>query len=106
MVRQHCVKSWPEFFGPIADGTSAFDLRRNDRKYAVGDTLTLKEFEPAREHRGGPYGYTGRKITRRVTSVLDGVGPGAIAPLEGLHRGFCILATSASKRGSKPYSAA
>ena len=35
-MTEHVLKSWPEFYSPIADGTRTFDLRKNDRNFKVG----------------------------------------------------------------------
>jgi len=42
----HFLKTWPPYFQAIASGSKTFELRRNDRGYAVGDILVLREFEP------------------------------------------------------------
>jgi len=70
----HHLKTWPEFFEGAADGRKPFEVRRDDRGYAVGDTLILQEWEPAwdepyNEH---PARYTGREVTRTVVYVLRG----------------------------------
>jgi hypothetical protein len=41
MMRVHRLKSRPEFFQPIATGERMFTLRRNDRKFKVGDIIEL-----------------------------------------------------------------
>lgn len=81
----HELKCWPDFYAPLASGEKPFDLRVNDRKYQVGDVLTLREYD---DRKGS---YTGRQLRKRVTYVLDGVGPGCITPLKGLARGYVIL---------------
>lgn len=86
MPTRHEVKCWPEFYSAIKSGEKTFDLRNDDRKYAVGDTLVLKEFDD----RLGKF--TNEKIERIITYKLAGIGSGGITPLHGLLRGFCILA--------------
>ena len=81
----HDVKCWPEFFCAIEDGTKPFDLRLNNRNYAIGDVCLFREYDPNKND------YTGRSIRRLITYVMEGVGHGAIAPLQGLQRGYCIL---------------
>ena len=81
----HRLKSWPEFFEPLLDGSKTFELRKNDRDYRVGDHLLLQEYEPRTDT------YTGREIGRRVSYVLTGAGVGSIAPLKGLAMGYAIL---------------
>ena len=84
-MKTHELKSWPEFFEPLFDGTKHFELRQNDRRFAVGDLLVIREWDD----RAGKY--TGRQVHRHITYMDQGVGPGAITPLHGLSRGFVIL---------------
>jgi hypothetical protein len=84
MSKVHELKSWPEFFAPVYDNVKRFELRLNDRKYKVGDNLHLQELDDFGK-------YTGRSCMRRIVYMLEGVGPGAIPPLCGLHRGYVIL---------------
>jgi hypothetical protein len=67
--RAHRLKIWPFEFAAVADGRKTFDIRRNDRGYAVGDILTLAEWEP------DPGRYTGR--CQRVQVVYLLAGPAA-----------------------------
>lgn len=82
----HELKSWPDFFEAILNGSKAFELRVNDRDYAVGDLLWLKEWDDLLQQ------YTGRQCFRRVTYILEGLGQqGSIQPLKGLLRGYVIM---------------
>jgi len=64
----HELKTWPEFFERILDGSKPFEIRRGDRNFKVGDTLLLKEWKPmARE-------YTGREVRKVITYTLTGMG--------------------------------
>ena len=61
------LKTWPEFFAAVIDGRKTFEVRRtDDRRFAVGDVLRLREWDPA----GGAY--TGRETTRRVSYIVEG----------------------------------
>lgn len=60
----HYVKVWPEFFAPLDSGAKPFEVRNDDRNYAVGDVLFLQEYEPMTQI------YTGAVAVRRVTYVL------------------------------------
>ena len=62
----------------MADGRKLFDVRRDDRGFAVGDRLNLREWNPIDE------AYTGRAIQREVTFILPG-GRFGIEP------GHCVL---------------
>lgn len=61
----HELKTWPEYFERIADGTKTFEMRRNDRGFQRGDLLILREFKPKSQ------AYTGRVIHREVGFVLS-----------------------------------
>ena len=45
-LKTHTIKCWPQFFGPVADGSKTFEIRKNDRDYRVGDTLVIQEWCP------------------------------------------------------------
>lgn len=74
----HSLKTWPEFFQKMLDGDKTFELRKNDRNFAVGDTLLLREFDPW----PSPAYYTGRELSVRVTYVMRdghfGLEPGFV----------------------------
>jgi hypothetical protein len=70
-------------------GEKTFELRKNDRRFKVGDVLRLREWEPTKNE------YSGRECTRVITYVLEGVGPGGITPYHGLAREYAILGLSA-----------
>jgi ParB family chromosome partitioning protein len=48
------LKCWPEPFDAVVEGRKTFEWRRDDRGYAVGDTLRLRKWDPSRGH-GGSY---------------------------------------------------
>lgn len=63
----HDLKCWPNFFDVINDGTKPFEIRSEvDRRFAVGDMLLLREWDPASDS------YTGRSCGRRVSYILRG----------------------------------
>lgn len=75
-MTEHDLKCWPEYYAAIDGGYKTCELRLNDRPYAVGDALLLREFEPVEN------GYTGRQLRVRVTHILNGgpwLAPGYIA---------------------------
>lgn len=45
-MKEHRLKTWPQFFEAIMNKEKTFELRRNDREYEVGDILILCEFNP------------------------------------------------------------
>lgn len=65
-MAEHELKIWPSFYRAVVDGTKRFEVRRNDRDFAVGDVLVLREWSPAAG------GFTGSALVRRVSYVLDG----------------------------------
>lgn len=65
----HELKTWPVYFEDIANGSKRFAVRLNDRNYAVGDVLRLREWNPDPVHGGGSY--TGREVLARVVYILD-----------------------------------
>ncbi len=79
---RHTLKTWPEQYRYIEAGTKTFELRRNDRDFAVGDTLFLMEYDPDLEI------YTGKSCQRVVTHILEG---SAQLELWGLHKDFVIM---------------
>ena len=78
-MANHELKTWPEYFEAVLDGRKTFELRRDDRRYAVGDALSLREWDP------GTKDYTGRWLDVTVTYKVSDV------PHFGLMEGFCIL---------------
>lgn len=67
----HDLKVWPGDFEAIVDGRKTCEIRRcDDRKFRVGDLLTLREYDPA-----GNGKYTGRLQRARVTHVDRMAGP-------------------------------
>lgn len=73
--RTHTLKTIAPYFELARLGIKRFEIRKNDRNYAVGDTLVLKEWEPA-----GPTStdgepshvdhFTGRTARVRVLYIL------------------------------------
>ena len=61
---KHELKCWPEYFQAVKSGIKPFELRKDDRGYAVGDILHLREYDPETEQ------YTGDEIDKIVTYIL------------------------------------
>lgn len=83
----HELKVWPTYFEAIMDGSKTFEVRLSDRNYNAGDTLHLREYDPATK------GYTGREITVEVTYKLG--GPMTVP-------GFDVMAIRVLETGSVP----
>jgi hypothetical protein len=58
----HDLKIWPEYFEAKLRGVKPWEYRLNDRNFAVGDMLSLREFEPGK-------GYTGRGMDVSVLHI-------------------------------------
>lgn len=67
----HDLKCWPEYFQAVKSGIKPFEYRKDDRGYAVGDILHLREYDPA------TFQYSGDEIDKTVTYVLPVVTYGA-----------------------------
>jgi len=61
----HKIKAWPEYFKPVKAGIKNFEVRENDRNYAVGDILIIDEYDPETNT------YTGDSCTRKITYILQ-----------------------------------
>ena len=48
-MKRHELKIWPEYFDPVEAGLKTFEIRKNDRGFAMGDRLLLREFSRAAE---------------------------------------------------------
>ena len=59
----HNLKILPVFFKAVANGTKTFEIRKNDRKFNVGDIIKLREY--------GTSGYTGRVVTGKITFITN-----------------------------------
>lgn len=67
------LKTWPKYWYAIEDGSKTFEIRRNDRPYAVGVVLLLQLWDPSTED--FIYDETGhpKTLARRVTYLLPGL---------------------------------
>lgn len=82
----HELKTDPGQFQAVKNGRKKYTIRWNDRGFAAGDILILRETtEPAEMlKRGFALEYSGRQAKFRVTHVLYG-------PKYGLANGWAIL---------------
>lgn len=44
--RIHDLKTWPSHWRSVRDGTKTFEVRKNDRDFALGDVLRLRLWDP------------------------------------------------------------
>lgn len=87
-VRTHTLKAHPRFMDALLDGSKNFEVRRDDRMFAKGDTLRLVEWD------SDTMGCVctldecysrGRVALRRVVYILGGGD-------YGIERGFVVMA--------------
>lgn len=76
-MKVHYVKCMKKYFEDIICGKKRFEIRLNDRKYEVGDTLILREWENGE--------YSGNKISRNIDYILH------TGERYGLMKGYSIL---------------
>lgn len=60
----HKLKTWTPYFSDLWSGEKRFELRRDDRKFSVGDLLVLEEYDMAERN------YSGRRIHAKVGYIL------------------------------------
>jgi hypothetical protein len=60
----HRLKTWPIYFEAIWDDRKNFEVRKDDRHFAILDKLFLEEFDPERGD------YSGRYIEAEITYVM------------------------------------
>lgn len=93
VTRTHSLKTWPEPFTAILEGRKRYEIRYDDRGFAVGDELELREWNPTPltdNVYSQPAGYTNRSIRMRVLYMTPG---GAW----GLPAGVCVMSIEVIK---------
>ena len=77
-VTVHNLKVHTQFWPSLESGEKPFEVRRDDRRYRVGDICALREYNPS-------WGFTGKgPIERKITYILTnedfpiGVPPGFV----------------------------
>lgn len=65
----HDLKCWPEPFGLLACGIKKHEVRVDDRGFKIGDVLTLREFDFAKN------AYTGRVVAATISCITRAEGP-------------------------------
>ena len=74
----HALKTWPEFYKLVESGEKAFEVRKMDRPFKVGETLLLQEFDNEKQE------FTGNETTRVITCILRD-------PKFGIKTGYCVM---------------
>ena len=66
MLKTHILRTWPKHLEAVIRGDKTFEVRQNDRDFAVGDILDLREWDPETQE------YGPRSILHHVTYILEG----------------------------------
>ena len=77
-MRTHFLKTVQPYFSDVRSRSKSFELRKDDRGFAVGDVLILQEYDPVSG------AYTNEQEERVVGYIFRG-------GLFGLSEGYCIL---------------
>lgn len=67
MAATHRLKTIQPFYEDVVHERKRFEIRKNDRGFAVGDLLVLDEWDADEK------GYTGSFVVRRITYMVQGV---------------------------------
>ena len=78
-------KILPTFFDAVMSGKKRFEIRKDEDKIAVGDTVRLREWDGSK--------YTGKSCSVLVTYVLRDM------PEYGLKVGYCIFCWNKYEKG-------
>lgn len=63
-MREHDLKTLPQYFRPVKAGVKRFEVRVDDRGFEPGDILNLVEWDP-------DAGFTGDSCRVRVTYLMQ-----------------------------------
>lgn len=77
-MAEHKLKTWPPFFEAVVQCRKKFEVRRMDRPFCVGDTLTLQEWNPTTRE------YSGRESRWLVGYMMTG-------PQFGVEAGYTVM---------------
>lgn len=62
----HELKILPQYYRAVVERRKTFEVRKNDRPFAVGDGICLREFDPLSAQQ-----YTGRIWYGNITYILN-----------------------------------
>lgn len=90
----HVLKTDPDLFNASWEGKKPWEIRRNDRNFQVGDTVTRQETRHTGDDMalGRPLEFTGREITGRIAYTLPATNPdGSQGPSYGLRDEWVVF---------------
>ena len=64
----HELKILPPYFEAVIDGRKTFEIRKDDRGFQAGDTVTLREYDP--EYKGYYRSEEGRYTKRKHAATI------------------------------------
>lgn len=75
-MKYHELKTDPIVFAAVAAGIKTHEIRFDDRGFAIGDILHLRETRTSGEamRAGAPLAYTGRHALREISHIQTGYG--------------------------------
>jgi hypothetical protein len=76
-MKEHELKTLPQYFKEVSKGNKTWELRENDRNFQVGDILILQEYDLDK-------GYTGDEYRAKVKYIFHG-------GKYGLDKDYCIM---------------
>lgn len=57
------LKTWPDSFQAIWDGTKKYEVRVGDREFKLWNVVHLREYDPIKKK------YTGREVAANITYI-------------------------------------
>lgn len=64
-MKSHYLKTVQPYFSEIEKGSKTFEVRKNDRNFAVGDEVYLQEYDAKLKT------YSGKEIRATITYLLN-----------------------------------
>jgi len=85
-INKHYLRIWPAFFEAVMRGKKLYEVRKDDRGFATGDYLVLREFDPVDDC------YTGRCASCFI---------GYISRSAGVVGGYCVFSLLGVREGDR-----
>lgn len=83
-MQHHDLKTWPEYYKRVETGQKTFEVRKNDRDFQVGDTVSLYQYDKVAPPSGRPVEDFEERLKFKIGYILHG-GNFGIEP------GYCVL---------------